>query len=127
MPWKNDESQVIMALKALENDSRLSLRAAAKIYSVNPMKLSRRRHGQQPRRDIPANSQKLTDLEESVIVQYILDLDLQGFPPRFSSVEDMANRLLAERDAGRVGTRWVYNFVKRQPEVTAQFNRKYDY
>ena len=44
-----------------------------------------------------------------------------------SSVEDMANRLLAERDAGRVGTRWATKFVKRHPELTTRFNRKYDY
>src|SRR5690349_14610362 len=107
MPQKNDESQVILALQALENDPKLSLRAAARIFSVDPMKLSRRRRGQQSRRDIPANSRKLTDLEESVIIQYILDLDAKGFPPRLSGVEDMANRLLAERDAERVGTRWA--------------------
>jgi hypothetical protein len=81
----------------------------------------------QSRRDILANSRKLTNLEESVIVQHILDLDSKGFPPRLSGVEDMANRLLAERDAGRVGTRWAHNFVKRHPELTTRFNRKYDY
>jgi len=42
-------------------------------------------------------------------------------------VEDMANRLLAERDAGPVGALWAHNFVKRQPELTTRFNRKYDY
>jgi hypothetical protein len=91
------------------------------------MKLSRRRRGQQSRRDIPANSRKLTDLEESVIIQYILDLDAKGFPPRLSGVEDMANRLLAERDAERVGTRWASTFIKRHLEVNTRFNRKYDY
>jgi hypothetical protein len=79
------------------------------------------------RRDIPANSRKLTDLEESVIVQYILDLDSKGFPPRLSGVEDMANRLLAERDAGRVGALWAHRFVKRQPELITRFSRNYDY
>jgi hypothetical protein len=127
MPQKNDESQVILALQALENDPKLSLRAAARIFSVDPMKLSCRRHGQQSRHDIPANSRKLTDLEEAVIVQYILDLDSKGFPPRLSSIEDMADRLLAEHDAGRVGTRWASTFVKRHLELTTRFNRKYDY
>jgi hypothetical protein len=69
----------------------------------------------------------LTDLEESVIVQYILNLDSRGFPPRLSGVEDMANRLLAERDAGRVGINWASTFVKRHPELTTRYNRKYDY
>jgi hypothetical protein len=127
MHHKNDEDQIILALQALEKDPKLSLRAAAEIYAVHHTKLSRRRRGQQSRRDIPANSRKLTDLEESVIVQYILDLDAKGFPPRLSGVEDMANRLLAERDAGRVGTRWATKFVKRHPELTTRFNRKYDY
>ena len=39
----------------------------------------------------------------------------------------MANRLLAERNTGRVGTRWASNFIKRQPQLTTRFNRKYDY
>ena len=127
MPHKNDESQVQLAFQALENDPKLSLRAVARIFSVDPMKLSRRRRSQQLRCDIPANSRKLTDLEESVIVQYILDLDAKGFPPRLSVVEDIADRLFAERDGGRVGTRWASTFVKRYPELTIRFNWKYDY
>jgi hypothetical protein len=91
------------------------------------MKLSRRQRGQKPRRDRIANLRKLTDLEESVILQHILNLDSKGFPPRYRGVEDMANQILAERDAGRVGPRWAANFVKRQPELTTRFNRKYDY
>jgi maltose-binding protein MalE len=39
----------------------------------------------------------------------------------------MANRLLAERDARRVGVNWASTFVKRHPELTTRFNRKYDY
>src|SRR5689334_17619651 len=111
MHQKNDEAQVQLALQAMQNDSKLSLRAAAKIYSVHHTKLSRRQRGRQSRRDITANSRKLTNLEESVIVQYILDLDSKGFPPRLSGVEDMANRLLAERDARRVGVNWASTFV----------------
>jgi hypothetical protein len=42
-------------------------------------------------------------------------------------VEDMANRVLATRDGGRVGQRWAGNFVRRQPELQTRFQRKYDY
>jgi hypothetical protein len=49
------------------------------------------------------NSRKLTNLEESTIVEYILDLDSRSFPPRLSGVQDMANRLLADRDAPLMG------------------------
>ena len=127
MPQKNDESQVVLALQAMQNDPKLSARAAGKIYSVDHEKLSRRKRGIQPRRDTLANSRKLTDLEESVLVQYILDLATKGFPPRVSIVGDMANRLLATRHAPRVGTRWASSFINRRPELRTRFQRKYDY
>ena len=81
------------------------------------MTLRERRAGRPTRRDIAANSRKLTDLEESVIVQHILELDSKGFPPRLCGVEDMANRLLADRNALPVASRWATNFVKRQAEL----------
>jgi hypothetical protein len=39
----------------------------------------------------------------------------------------MANRLLADRDAPRVGPRWASNFVKRQPELRTRSFRRLDY
>ena len=127
MPPKNDKSQLILAIQAMQKDPTLRARGAARIYSTDHRKLGRRIHGMRPRRDIPANSRKLTDLEESVLVQYILDLAAKGFPPRLSVVGDMANRLLASRDAPPVRTRWASNFVKRRPELRTRFQRKYDY
>jgi hypothetical protein len=127
MPQKNDKSQIVLALQAIQNNPKLSARAAGKIYSVDHQKLSRRRHGMQPRRDISANSRKMTDLEESVLVQHILDLAAKGFPPRMSVVEDMANRLLASRKQPRVGKHWVSNFINRRPELRTRFQQKYDY
>ena len=105
MPQKNDESQLILAIQAMQKDPKLRPRAAARIYSVDHRKLGRRLQGVLSRHNISANSRKLTDLEESVLVQYILDLAAKGFPPRLSVVGDMANRLLATRDAPRVRTR----------------------
>jgi hypothetical protein len=127
MPQKNDERQLILAIQALKRDPALRPRVAARIYSVDHRKLGRRLQGIPSRRDISANSRKLTDLEESVLVQYILDLAAKGFPPRVSVVEDMANRLLAIRDQPRVGTRWASNFVKRRPELRTRFQQRYDY
>ena len=40
-----------------------------------------------------------------MIVTYIIDLDSRGFAPRMLNVEDIANIILAARDASRVGTR----------------------
>ena len=41
--------------------------------------------------------------EENAIIQYVLDLDKRGFPPRIAGVKDMANLFLEKRDGGHVG------------------------
>jgi len=127
MVQKNDESGILLALQAMENDPKLSARSAAKIYTVSHEKLSRRRRGMPARRDIPANLRKLTDSEEGAILERILALSAKGFPPRLAVVGDMANRLLALRDAPPVASRWANSFVSRQPDLRTCFTRKYDY
>jgi hypothetical protein len=81
----------------------------------------------QSRRGTIPNRRKLSDPEEQIIVQFILDLDSRGFPSRLHFVEEMANSLLADRNASPVGKRWAHNFVKRQPELKTRLFRKYDY
>jgi hypothetical protein len=66
-------------------------------------------------------------IKHVITFHFILDLDSRGFSPRHSSVEEMANSLLADRDASPVGKRWAINIVKRQPELKTRFFRRYDY
>jgi hypothetical protein len=127
MDSNSTESRLILALQAIEKDPSLSMRRAAKIYNIPFSTLHSRRAGVKSRRDIQPKSRKLTDQEERVIVQYILQLDSKGFPPRISGIKDIANRLLSERSTERVGQRWAYNFIKRHPELATRYNRKYDY
>jgi hypothetical protein len=70
---------------------------------------------------------KLTSTEELVIVQHVLKLDEQGYSPRLTDVEDTTNSLPAERNQPPVGKNWAGTFVKRRPELTVKFNRRYDY
>ncbi|KID96092.1 transposase, partial [Metarhizium majus ARSEF 297] len=127
METSDQERQIILAYQAIQQNPKLSVRAAAKIYIVPPSTLRDRLNGVTARRDTLPNLRKLTNLEESTIVEYILDLDSRSFPPRLCGVEDMANRLLADRDASPVGPRWASNFVKRHKELTTRFTRRYDY
>jgi hypothetical protein len=115
------ESRSILAIQALKKDPKLSIRDAAKIYEIPMTTLYYRRVGRQSRRDMSSNSRKLTDLEESVIIQRILDLDSRGFQPRQSDVREMANCLRADRNASLVGPRWAENFVKRHPQLKMAF------
>lgn len=74
-----------------------------------------------------ANSRNLTNAEEQVIVEHVLELAGRGFPPRLDAVADMANSLRNERGIAHVGANWASTFVSRQPELKVKFNRKYDY
>jgi hypothetical protein len=127
MSQSSNEARILLALLVLQNNPNLKTRRAATIYRVNYRTLYRRQDGIQSRCDSIPNSRKLSDLEEQTIVQFILDLDSRGFPSRLRFVEDMANSLLADRDASPVGKRWAHNFVKRQPELKTRIFRRYDY
>ena len=121
------EAQIQLALQALKQDVTLSLRRAAAIYKVPRSTLSDQRTGRPSRADSMANSRKLDNNEEEVIVKHVLELDARGFSPRLSDVATMANSLRAERNLGPVGVNWPSTFVKRHPELKVKFNRKYDY
>ena len=99
------EARINLALEAVKENPKLSLFAASKIYSISYTTLYHRRAGRPTRRDIPANSRSLTDLEEQTIVQYVTELYARAFPPRLCGVEDMANQLRRERDAPPIGKR----------------------
>jgi hypothetical protein len=121
------EAKTLLALQALQNNPKLSIRRAAKSYEVSEHRLRRRQNGIQSRSNWIPKSRKLSDLEEQIIVQFILDLDSRGFPLRLRFIEEIANSLLADRDASPVGKRWAHNFIKRQPELKTRLFRKYDY
>ena len=127
MESTSTESRLILAIEAIKINPERSIRAIAKIYNIPRATLIYRMNGRRARQDVRTNSLKLTELEENAVLKYILDLDMRGFPPRLADVGDMANILLADRDAGRVGKHWASNFVKRQPELQTRFTRAYDY
>lgn len=119
MPQRNNERQLNLAIKARQQSPKLSLRAIARVYSVDHRRLGDGLRGVQPRRDSLVKSKKLTNLEEAMLIQHILDLCAKGFPPRLSVVGAMADRLLATRDTRRV-KRWdALGFQLRQTTARA--------
>jgi hypothetical protein len=109
------EAQLMLAIQAIKKDPKLSIRRAALIYTVSRITLQARLDGRNSRRDILHPRQNFTKLEKNTIIQRIIELNSQAFPSRLNAVKDMANRLLRDRDASRVGKNWASNFVKRQP------------
>jgi hypothetical protein len=122
MPSYPDENQLLLAIRAIEKDSKLSVRAAAKIYNVRRAILQHRIRGRPARQSIRANNHKLTEAEEDAIVKYVMDLAGRAFPFRLRFVEDMANQLLQARGSTSpvtitIGLNWASNFVYRRFEL----------
>ncbi|KAL2885039.1 hypothetical protein HOO65_090334 [Ceratocystis lukuohia] len=127
MEQPKNEANIVLTLWALQTNPELGLRPAARLYQVDYHALHHQQNGIQCRCNTIPNSRRLSDLEEQVIVKFIHDLDLQGYPLQLRGVEEMANQLLTEHDASPVGKHWASNFVKRQPDLKARFSRRYDY
>ena len=127
MPTPTKEAQIALAIAAIQSNPNLSIRNAASIYSVSRTSLQRRIDGVLPKAGSHHINAKLTTIEGEIIIQYILDLDSRGFSPTKAEVEDMANLLLAKRDAPPVGKCWTDRFISRQPRLSTRLNRAYDY
>jgi hypothetical protein len=122
----SNEADIQLAISSINTKQLYSNRAAAAVFNVADRTLRRRRAGISSQRDCQPNSKKLTQLEEEVIVSYILNLDQRGFAPTYAAVRDMADKLLAARGGGQVGQKSPANFVKRTESLTTRFNRAYD-
>jgi hypothetical protein len=105
MEIQTQEARIILAIEAIRTSKKLSKRSAAKFYKILYTSLSNRMAGRTYRPNSIANRQKLSELEEGVIIRYILDLDSRGFTPRIAGVKDIANLLLKSRGQDPVGIR----------------------
>jgi hypothetical protein len=124
---QNQEARVNLAINAIRSSKKLSRRAAAKLYNIPEATLRDRMNGRHPRVETRPNCQLLTETEEEVIVQYILDLDSRGFPPLIEDIREMADHILGTRGTKRVGKQWPYRFIKRRGELCTRFSRAYDF
>ena len=123
----NQEGCILLAIQAIKLYYIKNIQAAAILYNRLSSTLCSRINRVASRYDSLPNSRKLTPEEELAIVQYILDLDSCGFPPRPQSVQEIADLLLAERNMLPVGKNWTSNFINCRTEIKTKFSWKYNY
>jgi predicted transcriptional regulator len=80
------EGRILLAIKALEKQEKLSVREAACIYDIPKSTLHARLKGRKNRVDLRANSFKLTEIEENSLEKWIISMDIRGSAPRPSIV-----------------------------------------
>lgn len=129
----SNEGRIILALQAFQKGQFSSLRAAARAYNVPPTTLKRRAKRTLFRPDSRTHNLKLTQIEETILIQWILSMDTRGISLTQALVHEMAELLLMERVQNasaispKIGHCWVYRFIKRHSELKSRYNRKYDY
>jgi hypothetical protein len=125
--------RITLALQAYQQGQFLSLRAAARAFNIPHTTLTRRNHGTTCRANSTSPNLKLTQTEETALIEWILSLDTRGIPPTQIIVQQMAELLLKERVQNAsirqttLGQCWVYCFINRHPEIKSRYSRKYDY
>jgi hypothetical protein len=91
-------------MDALKHGHFTSVRDAAKSYDLVHTTLQRRVNGRLAKCNLRPTNCKLTNTEESTLVQWILSMDQRGLSPRSDFVRRMANLLLQKRSDSSQGS-----------------------
>lgn len=115
----NREHDIQLAIEAFENGEYASVQAAARAYNVPRSTMQARMQGRTNRRRSHESKQRLTQRQEQLLSEWILEQDFQGQSPSHGRVRQMAERILeADNDPNpKLGNKWVQNFIKRNPNV----------
>jgi helix-turn-helix, Psq domain len=99
----NQEGRILRALRALRVNPNLSIKVASEHYDVRRSTLSDHVHERPARVDSLANCHRLTQVEELVLIESVIDIDERGFPLGIVDIRDAAQLLFDDRDGGKVG------------------------
>jgi hypothetical protein len=91
------EGQIALAAFAYQQGQIKSIRATAKVFEVPRNTLVCRTRGILPRVEIIPHNRKLTTMEESTTIDWIIDMDIRGLLPTQALVRRTAELLLRER------------------------------
>ncbi|RFU33152.1 hypothetical protein B7463_g3180, partial [Scytalidium lignicola] len=131
IPDPQQEGRVLLAINAIKKGQITSIRKAARVFDVPRSTLNARLQGTPQHQTIYTKCFRMSQLEEESLVQWILSMGKRGLPPRPSGVQSMANILVAERGEPTpprpVGKNWFGDFLKRHPELTTKYIRRYNY
>jgi hypothetical protein len=118
------EHMIQSAIQDFESGVYPSIRAAAKAYNVSRATVGRRIQGRPTRHDAHEYRQRLSRVQEEVLVEWILDLDSLGYPPSHARTREMACRILClNGDTDKLGSHWLDSFIRRNSRVATCIGR----
>jgi hypothetical protein len=89
-------ASMILAAQALRRGQISNIQATASLFNVLRSSLNHQLRGRVPHINSYANCHKLNQTEEQTLVNWILDMDLCGYPLRVCTVRDAAKILLEQ-------------------------------
>ena len=109
--------------RCLGTEQEISIRKASKLYGNNNWeRLRDRLNGVHTRIDHSAEMQRLSPMEESVLVTWCHQLYNWGWPARIAQLRRMAAELLQEKgDTEPLGKNWQSSFLRRHSELKSKF------
>jgi hypothetical protein len=123
------EGRLLLAIKAIKDGKYPSAAAAARSFDIPVSTLKARINGRESATEKRHNRFIFTEIEEGSIEKWLLDMDSRGAALTLPMLRDMANLLLYARKTtpSTVGNHWPAEFIKRRPNLSTRFSRKYDY
>ena len=114
-----------LALADLKQQEKPNIRYTAKKFSLAESTLRNRWHGKSISHQDAASEykQRLTDAQETMLIQQISRLTDRGMPPTSSIVRSLAEEMIQ----GPVGKNWTGGFVRRNKDkLTSLYLRNID-
>lgn len=122
----NREAAIESAITDLRLNVYPSIRAAGKAYRIPESTLRSCVNGTASRRDKShEHQQRLTQLQEEFLTDWILEEDARGYPPSHARAREMASRILRSNGNNQpLGRKWISSFITRNSRVASVIGRR---
>lgn len=101
-----------------------SIRKLAEDYNISRNTLSRRIKGGLSQAEANSQRSHLSSAESEALIDWIIQLSNQGFPPTLQRIEDMANLILsknAKTPSATVGHNWVDRWLQKHDKYVSKY------
>jgi hypothetical protein len=110
------ESSVRAAIQAIQTGT--SVKRASEDYGIPRSTLRDRLQGKEPRSTAHAFQQKLSPIQETQLVDWILIQGALGLPPTHTQIRAFASRVLKANGSNEgIGKGWFQAFQRRNPAI----------
>ncbi len=102
------EEMIEAAIQAFQAGEYPSQRATARAFGISPATFSARLRGRSTRQVSHEHTQRLSPAQEDFLAEWILEQDMQGYPPSHTRAREMAARIIRMNgDIKPLGKKWI--------------------